>query len=102
MSEIINRVLRRASEEPPRIERIEFSLSVLKSTYQNAHPPSARFGRYRAEIFRVDTQKCGAQRLAGAFFRKMIGVEISTSKVEGQVTKNRKVTPFKKSVTKFC
>ena len=29
------------------------------------------FGRYRAEIFRVDAQESGAQRLAEAFFRKM-------------------------------
>ena len=66
----MNRVLRRASEKPPRIESSEILLSVLKSTYQNANPP-ARFGRYRAETFMVDAQESGAQRLAGAFFRKM-------------------------------
>ena len=42
------------------------------STYQNANPPpAARFGRYRAETFRVDAQDPGAQRLEEAFFRKM-------------------------------
>ena len=41
------------------------------STYQNANPPPARFGRYRAETFRVDAQDPGAQRLEEAFFRKM-------------------------------
>ena len=41
------------------------------STYQNANFPPARFGRNRAETFRVDAQDPGAQRLAGAFFRKM-------------------------------
>ena len=69
MNEIINRVLRRASGKPPRIESREFLLSVLKSTYQNANPP-ARFERYRAETFSVDGQESGAQRLAGAFFQK--------------------------------
>ena len=72
MIEIINRVLRRASENSPRIESREFLLSVLKSTYQNANPPPpARFGRYRAETFRVDAQASCAKRLAGAFYRKM-------------------------------
>ena len=33
--------------------------------------PPARFGRYQAETFRVDAPESGAQRLAGAFFRKM-------------------------------
>ena len=33
--------------------------------------PPARFGRYRAETFRVDAQESGAQRLAGALFRKL-------------------------------
>ena len=70
MNEIINRVLRRASKKPPQIEGREFLLSVLKSTYQNANPP-ARFGRYRAETFRVDAQESGAQRLAGMFFREI-------------------------------
>ena len=58
----MNRVLRRASEKPQRIESREFLLSVLKSTYQKANPP-ARFVRYRAETFRVDAQESGAQRL---------------------------------------
>ena len=31
----------------------------------------ARFGRYRAETFRVDAQEFVAQRLAEAFFRKI-------------------------------
>ena len=53
----MNRVLRRASEKPPRIENREFLLSVLNSTHQNANPPPARFGRYRAETFRVDAQE---------------------------------------------
>ena len=41
------------------------------STYQNANPPPARFGRYRAETFRVDAQDPCAHRLEEAFFRKM-------------------------------
>ena len=34
-------------------------------------PPLARFGQYRAKTFRVDAQDPGAQRLEGAFSRKM-------------------------------
>ena len=45
-------------------------MSVVKSTYQNANP-HVRFGRYRAETFRVDAQGLGAQRLEEPFFRKM-------------------------------
>ena len=68
---MLNRVLQRASEEPGRNGSREFLLSVLNSTNQNANPPAARFGRYRAETFRVDAQASGAQRLEGAFSRKM-------------------------------
>ena len=63
-------MLRHASESPPRIECRDFLLPVVKSTYQNANP-SARFGQCRAAVFQVDALESGAQRLEGAFFRKM-------------------------------
>ena len=71
MNRIINRVLRRASEKPPRIKSCDFFLPIGMSTYQNANFPPARFGQYRTETFKVDAQDPGAQRLGGAFFRKM-------------------------------